>query len=80
MFSLVEMEREFEMNKEDGEFANMDYTEVNEQLTFEQELLGALARGYCHDKNASKVLDADLIEAMAEEVLAILNTKSNEAI
>ena len=56
---------EDEMNKEEGEFSNMDYTEVNEELTFEQELLQALARGYCHDKNASKVLDADLIEALA---------------
>jgi hypothetical protein len=54
-------------------------TNENKINDFEQELLGALARGYCHDKNADKVLDADLILAMAEEVLKILNTRSNEA-
>ena len=47
---------------------------------FEQELFQALARGYCHDKNSHKVLDADLIQAMAEEVLLILNNVSNDAL
>jgi hypothetical protein len=32
------------------------------------DLLGALARGYCSDKNSGKIVDPDLIEAMAEEV------------
>jgi hypothetical protein len=32
------------------------------------DLLGALARGYCSEKNSSKTVDPDLIEAMAEEV------------
>jgi hypothetical protein len=38
-----------------------------------EELRGALARGYCHDKNRHKVLDGDLIEAMREEVEAALS-------
>ena len=33
------------------------------------EIMQALARGYCSDTNKSKVLDVDLIEAMADEVL-----------
>lgn len=32
------------------------------------EILGGLARGYCSKSNESKVLDPDLIEAMADEV------------
>jgi hypothetical protein len=30
---------------------------------------GAMARGYCHPKNERKVLDPDLIHAMAVEVV-----------
>ena len=48
--------------------------------TFKQDLLQALARGYGHDKNIHKVLDADLIQAMAEEVLLILKNVSNDAL
>ena len=33
------------------------------------DLYGALARGYCSEKNSSKILDPDLIEAMAKEVI-----------
>ncbi len=66
------------LTRQEGEFSKMDYTEVNEELTLEQEISQALARGYCHDKNSYKALDADLIEAMAKEVLAILNVRSNE--
>jgi hypothetical protein len=32
------------------------------------EISGALARGYCANKNRDKVLDPDLIEAMKNEV------------
>jgi len=35
------------------------------------ELLGALARGYCSEKNSSKTVDPDLIEAMADELLLL---------
>lgn len=31
-------------------------------------ILQALASGYCHPKNSSKVLDSDLIFAMADEL------------
>lgn len=33
------------------------------------EIRQALARGYCRDGNTHKVLDPDLIEAMAAEVM-----------
>jgi mannose-6-phosphate isomerase len=33
-----------------------------------QDLIGALARGYCHTENELKVLDGDLIMAMGKEV------------
>ena len=33
-----------------------------------EELLGALARGYCTERNKHKILDPDLIKDMAVEV------------
>lgn len=36
------------------------------------DILGALARGYCYPKTSHLVLDGDLIEAMAKEVLKAL--------
>ena len=36
------------------------------------ELLGAIARGWCHPKNSGKEVDADLAAAIAEEIHAIL--------
>lgn len=36
-----------------------------------KQLYGALARGYCSEKNRSKELDSDLIVAMADEVMKI---------
>jgi len=35
------------------------------------DLLGALARGYCSDKNSGKTVDPDLINAMADELLLL---------
>jgi len=35
------------------------------------EISGALARGYCAEKNTNKVLDPDLIEAMKNEVMCL---------
>ncbi len=37
-----------------------------------KDILGALARGYCTDRNSKKVLDPDLIEDMLAEVLKVL--------
>lgn len=42
-----------------------------------EQILQALARGYCHEDNSSKVLDEKLINAMAEEVLKIID-QSND--
>ena len=33
------------------------------------ELLGAVARGWCHDANANKVMDEELATAIAKEVM-----------
>ena len=37
-----------------------------------EKIVGALARGYCSEKNKDKILDPDLIEAMSDEMLLIL--------
>lgn len=36
-------------------------------------IIGAVARGYCHDKNTNKQMDSDLAEAIAEEILTLLS-------
>jgi hypothetical protein len=38
-------------------------------MSREQQIMQALARGYCVEPNTSKVLDSDLIMAMTQEVL-----------
>ena len=35
------------------------------------DLYGALARGYCSEKNSGKTVDPELIEAMADEILLL---------
>jgi len=37
-------------------------------MTKSEEIRGALARGYCSERNSHKVLDPDLIEDMAKEI------------
>jgi len=40
---------------------------------------GAVARGWCHEKNEKKVMDTDLAEAIAQEVmLLLLNEKKKK--
>ena len=36
------------------------------------ELLGAVARGWCHDANANKVMDEELATAIAREVMPLV--------
>lgn len=38
-------------------------------MTLEQQVTEAVARGWCHPKNAHKEMDADLAEAIIEEVV-----------
>ena len=38
-----------------------------------EEILGAVARGWCSPKNEKKEMDADLAEAIAKEIEAELN-------
>ena len=42
------------------------------------EVSGALARGYCTERNSKKVLDPDLIEDMATEVIALFPEEAME--
>lgn len=41
-------------------------------MTREQEVRGAVARGWCHDKNREKEMDSDLAEAITQEVLKLI--------
>lgn len=41
-----------------------------------EKLLGAIARGYCHPKNSSKVLDVDLCTAIAQEIVDLLKNEN----
>jgi hypothetical protein len=36
------------------------------------DILHALAQAYCHDRNAQKEMDVDLLVAMADEVTKVL--------
>lgn len=39
-----------------------------------EQIVGAIARGWCHPKNESKTMDSDLAMAIAEEVETLLKT------
>ncbi|MGI5828478.1 MAG: hypothetical protein ACOX6V_05660 [Patescibacteria group bacterium] len=41
--------------------------------TFEKEIAGAVARGWCHPKNSNKEMDSDLAMAIVKEVLPIVS-------
>lgn len=45
-----------------------------------QAVVGALARGYCTARNTGKVIDNDLIEAMADEIGDLFGFASEEAV
>jgi hypothetical protein len=38
-------------------------------MTLEEQVRQAVARGWCHDANSSKVMDVDLANAIVEEVV-----------
>jgi hypothetical protein len=38
-------------------------------MTMEQQVAEAVARGWCHEKNADKVMDVDLADAIIAEVV-----------
>jgi hypothetical protein len=38
-----------------------------------EDLRGAVARGWCHPLNSTKIMDSDLAEAIAKEVWNLLN-------
>jgi hypothetical protein len=45
------------------------------KLRMEEEILEAVARGWCYPENGHKVMDSDLAEAIAKEVLKVLRKK-----
>jgi hypothetical protein len=55
-------------------------TGPDEPLTDLEELMGAVARGWCHPENAEKVMDCDLAEAIVDEVLPLLHRKIDTAV
>jgi hypothetical protein len=50
--------------KELEQFAEM----VAKECTGREELLGAIARGWCHEKNSHKIMDKDLALAIFNEI------------
>lgn len=63
----------------DSVVKTMDYI-LSQAITAERKELrervtGAVARGWCHDKNSMKEMDSDLAEAIIEEVLSLLEGK-----
>ena len=47
-------------------------TERESANALQDSIIGALARGYCSEKNSHKILDPDLIDGMTKEVMKIL--------
>ena len=45
------------------------------ELSIRADISMALARGYCDDRNSGKVLDSDLISAMTDELLKLIDVK-----
>ena len=48
-------------------------------MTPAKDLLGAVARGWCHPKNENKEFDSDLAIAIAAEVSELLRASPSEA-
>ena len=56
-----------------GRWANADAVDKFAELIVKEcinreELLGAIARGWCHEKNSHKTMDSDLALAIFDEV------------
>jgi len=48
--------------------------EIEQEPVALESLLGAIARGWCHEKNANKEMDSDLAMAIATEVKTLYAT------
>ena len=48
--------------------------EIEQEPVALESLLGAIARGWCHEKNANKEMDSDLAMAIATEVKTLYTT------
>ncbi len=47
-------------------------------MDMETQVLQALARGYCHPENSGKVVDPDLIKAMAKEIIESFSPRPDQ--
>ena len=56
---------------EHNDWSNYKYTHPVKELT-DEEITGAVARGWCSENNSMKVVDSDLVLAIVEEIRAIL--------
>lgn len=80
--TAVEFESEvFRLRKQFVPTGSLKIEPVGEQKPFSaivgkddarNAILGAVARGWCHDKNTHKEMDADLVYAIADEVLKVM--------
>lgn len=48
------------------------------KTTEKDDIVGALARGYCHPSNEKKVFDPDLMEAINQEIVPLFKKKHKE--
>ena len=46
-------------------------------MTMEEQVIQAVARGWCHPKNAHKVMDVDLAKAITAEVVKSFSTATS---
>ena len=55
------------------EIMKADHQALRER--FEKELLGAIARGWCHKETEREIMNPELAKAIEQEVLALLKGK-----
>ena len=53
-------------------------SKMEQQDIIEEQIRGAVARGWCHPKNSSKEMDVDLAEAIAQEIIKLFKNENNE--
>lgn len=65
-------------NKADAEYTRLFAPTAQPVALSDEELLGAVARGWCHVGHSHKIMDKELAQAIAIELRAILAAKEQE--
>lgn len=65
-----------ELEEKLNDIIKKEYVEQKDVLT--EQIRGAVARGWCSPKNSNKVMDADLAEAITQEVIKLIKDKNYE--